>query len=67
MINIFKRVNKRTFLVFSIIFSILNSIIIPLINKDDITFPRIIIGIVVSVIFAFLTSLNVKTETTDKQ
>jgi len=61
MKNIFKKINPKTFLVFFVVFALMNSVIIPkYVNGEEITIPRIVIGIVVSLIAAFFISLTAK-------
>ncbi len=59
--NIFKKVNWKTFFIFFVVFTLMNGVIIPkFINNEEITIPRIIISIVVSSIVSFILSLTVK-------
>jgi prepilin signal peptidase PulO-like enzyme (type II secretory pathway) len=68
MKNIFKKVNWKTFMVFFLVMSLINIVIIPVyINDEAITFPRIIIGVVVSLIAAFIISLTAKPKKAEKQ
>ncbi|ESU18680.1 hypothetical protein FCR2A7T_20820 [Flavobacterium cauense R2A-7] len=59
--NIFKKVNWKTFFIFFVVFTLMNGVVIPkFINNEEITVPRILISIVVSSIVSFILSLTVK-------
>ena len=59
--NIFKKVNWKTFFIFFVVFTLMNGVLIPkFINNEEITLPRILISIVVSSIVSFILSLTVK-------
>lgn len=59
--NIFKKVNWKTFFIFFVVFTLMNGVVIPkFINKEEITVPRILISIIISSIVSFILSLTVK-------
>lgn len=66
--NIFKRVNWKTFIIFFVFFSLMNSVLIPkFITNEEITVPRIVISIVVSSIVCFIMSLTVKPKSSENE
>jgi len=68
MKNIFKKVNWLTFMVFFVVFSLMNAIVIPMfVTNEPITLPRIVITIVVSIVVSFVISLTAKPKEADKQ
>ena len=61
MKNIFKKVNWKIFIIFFSVMSLINVVVVPkYIIAEEITWPRIIIGVVGSLIVAYFITLTAK-------